>query len=64
MNTAPTRLIFWMAVAGALLGSAPAMAQQGTGTPGATGAMSGIDGAYPNPATASVTWGCSLADLA
>jgi arylsulfatase A-like enzyme len=49
MNTTPTRLIFWMVVAGALLGSAPAMAQQGTGTSGATGAISAIDGAYLPP---------------
>jgi arylsulfatase A-like enzyme len=45
-----TMLMFLMAVAGALLGSAPAMAQQITGVPGSPSATQTIDGRYlPNP---------------
>jgi arylsulfatase len=50
MKTTATMLMLWMAVAGALLGSAPAPAQHITGTPGSPGATTTIDGRYlPNP---------------
>ena len=50
MQTKTTMLMLWLAVAGVLLGSAPAMAQQITGTPGAPSATQTIDGRYlPNP---------------
>jgi arylsulfatase A-like enzyme len=46
----PKMLVFWMAMAGALTGSASAMAQQVTGTPGSPGATTTIDGRYlPSP---------------
>ena len=50
MQTTTTMLMFLLALAGALLGSAPAMAQQTTGVPGSPSATRTIDGRYlPNP---------------
>jgi len=50
MKTTATMLVFWLAVGGALPGSAPAMAQQAAGAPGSPGATTTIDGRYlPNP---------------
>src|SRR5262249_16184352 len=46
MKTKTTRSMLWMAIVGALLGSAPAIAQQTTGTPGAPSATTTIDGRY------------------
>ena len=52
MFTSPAklmRLVFWIAVAGTLMGSVPAMAQQATGTPGSPGATTTIDGRHLPP---------------
>jgi arylsulfatase A-like enzyme len=50
MQMTTTMLMCWMAIAGALLGSAPAMAQHITGTLGSPGWSTAVDGRYlPNP---------------
>ena len=48
-TTSATKLVIWIAAAGALTASAPAMAQQVTDTPGAPGATTTIDGRYLPP---------------
>jgi arylsulfatase A-like enzyme len=49
MKIGATMLVIWMAIAGALPGSARAQAQHTTGAPGAPGAMTIIDGRYLPP---------------